>query len=714
MRNRLNHLLIFFLLLLPAFHGIAQTGYDWTTSVGGPLFSEFGLDVACDAQGNVILVGEYLDGAQIGNNTYTSLGDNDLFIAKYDPEGNPLWVVVHGSTQLDRLYGVDAGPQSDVYVAGYGKITFPMRLAGPAQHARDAMIARYRPNGDLVWGNIMDGDVFSEAEDIVGLEDLGCFVVGQYQTTGWFDTDTLVGNGNADGYVVRFDSLGNYVWGRTIGGVMEDKAWAIGVDDEENVVVGGYFKGTAFFGNDTLTAVAGKDAYIAKYASDGTPLWAKAMGGPADDFIYGMKTSPDGDTYFTGNFETNIAFGNDTVFGTSAEDIFYGKLDSDGNLVWWKSAEGSSIDAPQDLEIDDEENVYIGGYFFGTLNWDGNSTASAGFDDMFFTKLDSNGSVILFETSHFPDTRDIFGLGVDKAQNMVATGAFIQYVDFTGDTIFSVNNSIDIFLTKYATRNVEVILDTLTGSPFCGGDIFYVEYTAYGDLDSGNVFYLELSDGSGSFASPDTIGANISQVGGTLVGTIPPGLPLGTGYRVRVVASSPGFTTPDNGFDITLDPSTAIPVVIVGDSVLCNGFPIQLQIDPGFVSQLWSNGDTNYFLVVTTPGLYTVEAIDSSGCSNIDQINVSSCVAAFESHESLSFEAYPNPVQNRLLVSAEGAGAWQLDLIDMAGRPVWHDEFGAGNMKWKKSVLVDHLPTGMYFLRARLNDRSTTRKIIVE
>jgi hypothetical protein len=714
MRKRINHLFVFCLLLLSVSHGFGQTGYVWTTSVGGPLYSEFGLDVACDDQGNVFLVGEYLDGAVIGDSTYTSLGDNDLFIAKYDPEGNPLWVRVHGSTQLDRLYAVDAGPEGDAYVGGYGKVTFPMRLAGPDLHARDAIVARYRSNGDLVWGNIMDGDVFSEAQDVVGLQDLGCFATGQYQTTGWFGTDTLVGNGSSDAYLVRFDSVGNYVWGRTIGGSLEDKPWAMGIDAEENVVVGGYFKGTAYFGNDTLTATAGQDAFIAKYASDGTPIWAKKLSGPVDDFVFGMKTSEDGDTYFTGNFEDYIVFGNDTVFGTSAEDIFYGKMDADGDLVWWKSANGSSIDAPQDLEIDAEENIYIGGYFFGTLDWDGNTTISAGFDDMFFTKMDSNGTVLIFETSHFPDTRDVFGLGVDPAQNMVATGSFIQYVNFGGDTIFSVDNSIDIFLTKYATRNVEVVFDTLTGSPYCGGDLFHVEFSAYGDLDSGNVFYLELSDASGSFAAPDTIGMLTSQYGGTITGTIPPGLPFGTGYRARVVSTSPGFTTADNGFDITLDPSTAIPVSIIGDSVLCNGFPIQLQIDQGFASQLWSNGDTTYFIVVTIPGLYTVEAVDSNGCSNIDQLNVSSCVASDESHIPLSFNAYPNPVQNQLIIEGEGAGAWQLDLVDMAGRSVWQNQFESGNLKWRKTASVAHLPAGMYFLRARLNDRNSSRKIIVE
>ena len=129
---------------------------------------------------------------------------------------------------------------------------------------------------------------------------------------------------------------------------------------------------------------------------------------------------------------------------------------------------------------------------------------------------------------------------------------------------------------------------------------------------------------------------------------------------------------------------------------------------------MWSTGDTTYYLVVTVPGLYTVEAIDSSGCSNIDQINVSSCVAAGEAQETLVFEAYPNPVQNRLIIEGEGVGDWQLDLVDMAGRSVWQSEFGAGNLKWKQSASVSHFPAGMYFLRARFNDRSSTKKIIIK
>lgn len=712
MQQKIRTWYLIFALLLPTLPALAQTGYVWTNSVGGPNFSEFGLDVACDPLGNVILVGEYLDQCRIGDSVYATLGDNDMFIAKYDPQGNPLWVRVQGSPQLDRLYGVDAGPEGDIYIAGYGKVNFPMQRT--SIHARDALIARYRPNGDLAWGHNLDGDIFSEAQDIVGLADRGCYVTGEYETTTWLDSDTLEGNGGADAYLMRYDSAGNYLWGRTIGGSLNDKPWALGVDAQENVYLGGLFSSSMMVGNDLLISAGGSDAFIAKFDPNGTPVWAKAFHGPLNDFVFAMKTSPGGATYFAGTFETELVFGSDTLTGSSGDDIFYGKLDPQGDLLWWHAATGSSIDAAQDLEIDCQENVYIGGYFFGTLNWDTVSVVSAGFDDMFFSKLDSAGNLIFFETSHYPDTRDVFGLGVDPAQNLLLTGAFIQLIDLGGDTIQAVNNSIDIFLTKYATRNTEIQLDSLTGSPFCGGDQFQVHFRAYGDFDSSNVFYLELSDASGNFAQPDTVGVRNGGFGGTVTGTIPPGLPLGTGYRVRLASSAPGIITPDNGFDITLDPTTAIPVQIMGDSVLCNGIPILLEVDQGFVSQTWSTGDTNYFIVVTAPGVYTVEAIDTSGCSNQDLIDVQSCVSVSAPKSAVDLTVFPNPSRETVRIEGEGAGAWSLRLIDLAGREVWRDAFRAGNMRWRRGLNLMHLPRGMYLLQGRLDERRRTLKLLLE
>ncbi|HHG84517.1 MAG TPA: hypothetical protein ENJ82_07200, partial [Bacteroidetes bacterium] len=676
MLKRNSRLLLILLIFGFIQRGYSQTGYRWARSIGGPNYSEFGLDVTTDRFGNVYLVGEYLNGALIGDSIYNSLGDNDMFLAKYDPDGNSLWVRVQGSAQLDRIYGVDVGADDHIYIAGYGKIIYPSRVAAPL-HARDGLVARYRPNGDMVWGHNLDGDIFSEFQDVIGDADGNCYAVGTMETTTWLGNDTLVGNGGRDGYMIKFDSLGNYVWGLTFGGPLADHPWALGHDAQDNLLIGGQYSGTATMGGGTVTAAGDTDAFITKYDKNGSGIWTRSFGGPAEDIILALKASPDGDIYFAGQYDNYIVYQSDTLFSASITDIFYGKMDAAGNLIWWKSAGGLGLDVPQDLEIDTEENIYIGGYFFGNLTFDTAFTTSAGYDDLYFTKLDSNGNMLFFETSHYPDTRDVFGLGVDAAQNLIITGSYLPQIELGNDTLHSVSGSVDIFLTKYVTENLQVTLDSVTGSPFCGGDEFFLHYSVLGDLDSANVLYAELSNASGSFSQPDTIGTQASRFGGILNCTIPLGLPAGTGYRLRIATDQPGFITPDNGYDITLDPSTAIPVQIIGDSILCNGIPVQLQIAQGFQSQHWSTGDTTYSIVALLPGLYTVEATDSSGCSNRDEIQVMSCVAISQTLTKPNFRAYPNPTQEVLNLEGKGQGQWQLSLTDLAGKTVWKMEFAA-------------------------------------
>ncbi|MBP7513276.1 MAG: hypothetical protein KA791_01940 [Flavobacteriales bacterium] len=86
----------------------------------------------------------------------------------------------------------------------------------------------------------------------------------------------------------------------------------------------------------------------------------------------------------------------------------------------------------------------------------------------------------------------------------------------------------------------------------CQGASVDVAYTISGTFNAGNIFTAQLSDASGSFASPVTIGTLSSVTGGTIAGVIPPGTPPGSGYRTRVVGDSPLTTGSDNGTDITV------------------------------------------------------------------------------------------------------------------------------------------------------------------
>jgi hypothetical protein len=85
-----------------------------------------------------------------------------------------------------------------------------------------------------------------------------------------------------------------------------------------------------------------------------------------------------------------------------------------------------------------------------------------------------------------------------------------------------------------------VILDT--GSiHVCPGATLPLAFNSL-DMDAGNYFTLQLSDNSGSFANPQTIGIVSGTSGGLIAGTIPISTPSGSGYKVRVKSSSPGLT----------------------------------------------------------------------------------------------------------------------------------------------------------------------------
>jgi len=85
---------------------------------------------------------------------------------------------------------------------------------------------------------------------------------------------------------------------------------------------------------------------------------------------------------------------------------------------------------------------------------------------------------------------------------------------------------------------------TLTGAPFTMSSCSATQsgsitYTATGTYNGGNVFTAELSDASGSFLQPLAIGTLTSTSGGTISLTVPENLPTGSGYRIRIVSSSP-------------------------------------------------------------------------------------------------------------------------------------------------------------------------------
>ena len=140
-------------------------------------------------------------------------------------------------------------------------------------------------------------------------------------------------------------------------------------------------------------------------------------------------------------------------------------------------------------------------------------------------------------TTTFP-----IGIAYEGIANLKIAFRFISIATScsTCDPPFNIDN---IELSGIINLTNSITTGTITGSPFCAGSTFNVPFTSTGTFTAGNIYTAQLSDASGSFASPTNIGTlNSTANTGTISVTIPVGTPTGSGYLIRIISSNPAIT----------------------------------------------------------------------------------------------------------------------------------------------------------------------------
>ncbi len=118
---------------------------------------------------------------------------------------------------------------------------------------------------------------------------------------------------------------------------------------------------------------------------------------------------------------------------------------------------------------------------------------------------------------------------------------------------YSTAGETEDYLIHISADTLHAAISLPTTPTLCVGQTLSIAYGATGTFAGGNTFTAQLSDVGGSFASPTVIGSVNGTASGNITVTIP-ALPTGSGYRIRVVSSSPGATfKSDNGHDLVLE-----------------------------------------------------------------------------------------------------------------------------------------------------------------
>ena len=113
-------------------------------------------------------------------------------------------------------------------------------------------------------------------------------------TNGGLDGNTNAGN--TDLFVVKYNSSGTKQWTKQLGSSSDDYANGIVTDSSGSV----YISGTTYGGLDGNTSAGNADLFVVKYNSSGSKQWTKQLGTPSTDTANGVATDSSGNVYVAG------------------------------------------------------------------------------------------------------------------------------------------------------------------------------------------------------------------------------------------------------------------------------------------------------------------------------------------------------------------------------------------------------------------------------
>ena len=459
--------------------------FEWVKSFGSTE-RDVGFALGIDASGNVYTAG-YFHGTvdfDSGAGTYylSSEGYEDVFVQKLDASGDFLWARAFGGEFQDASRALSIDALGNVYITGWfgGTVDFNPGAGMyflTSEGSADVFIQKLDAAGNFLWAKSFGGTGWALGTSL-NIDALGnVYTTGYFEGTTDFDpgvgTHFLTSEGYYDVFIQKLDASGNFVWAKSFGSLENlDEGCSLSIDALGNVYTAGYFSETVDFdpgaGTLNFTSEGNSDIFIQKLDASGNFVWAKSFGGVYSDGAKGISIDASGNVYTTGTFRATADFNPNigTHFLTSEgeSDIFIQKLDASGDFLWAKSFGGIAGDISTSLGIDASGNVYIAGWFGGTVDFDpGAGThylTSAGEEDIFVQKLDASGN-FLWAKSFGGAGRDVaYSLSVEPSGNVYATGYFSELVDFdsgTGTYELTSAGEWDVFVHKMSQTSVGVV-----------------------------------------------------------------------------------------------------------------------------------------------------------------------------------------------------------------------------------------------------------------
>ena len=373
-----------------------------------------------------------------------------------------------GSTSSDNSIAnaVDVDTVGSVYVGGgaTGNLDMGGGNTVGGTTANSIFLAKYDNANTFQWGKRTGSGLNFSFDSIYGVatdSSNNVAVTGTFQDSIDFGCGAISHTGtSADIFVAELNSAGTCIWSKPIGTQFSNIGRAIATDPGGNVLITGSYQGIANFGDGNVTAVGGRDIFVAKFNSSGTLVWKQVFGESGTEEGLGIATDASSNVFVTGYFNGTINFGTGALTAAgSAADIFVMKLNSSGVTQWAHNYGDTGNDQANAIATDPSGNVIVtGGYDVGNTNFGGLTTpiANTAGPDTFLVKINTSGVAqwaFLFGLNQSSDSQGGFGVATDSSSNVLLTGTMIGSAHYgTGSLIGG--GSQDVVVAKYNSSGV--------------------------------------------------------------------------------------------------------------------------------------------------------------------------------------------------------------------------------------------------------------------
>lgn len=460
----------------------AQAGWSWAKSAGSTGLDGIN-DIYTDDAGNTYATGSFagttaLFGSITLANSDVSGFSGDVFVAKYSPTGDVIWAKSAGGNGNDAGNGIVVDNSGNVYITGEfkGAANFASTTLTPTNNnTEEIFVAKYNANGDLQWAK-RAGGVGRDWGYGIAVDPTGnAYVTGTFSNNVDFDGtpySTISGN-NADGYVAKFSTDGDFLWLEQIGGSnpggqnsLQSSHSIVYNSTDHTFSVAGWYYGLVTWGGiggimDSSSAYPNSGLYslfVATYDSAGAIQWVRSadevqVNASSHSDANNIGIDSDGNVYLAGSVAGRLIFTpTDSIemMHTNSWDFdaFLVKYNSSGTFQWVKQVGGGDSDEARDLSIDNQDNILITGSYseaqtVGSFNL---PTATNG---LYFVRFSSSGNVVWAFGEPAAYLANPRALSCDDSGKPHVAGEYTSFANFGSNIQLTSVGLTDAFLAKY-------------------------------------------------------------------------------------------------------------------------------------------------------------------------------------------------------------------------------------------------------------------------